>query len=126
MRTGSGNGTQGVQSTNTFGSDCLTGNEALCCHTQGRTCRWAGTAPFCAGECNGNETPAEPPQTSSSGAACVTGHKVFCCVSTFNPNPGTVHQGLQIDPGFTRFAAIWDGVKGLYGARALHTRSISD
>jgi hypothetical protein len=112
MRTGSGNGTQGVQSTNTFGSDCLSGTKALCCHTQGRSCRWSGTAPLCAGSCDGNEKPAEPPQGSSSGAGCLTGSKMYCCISAFNPNPGSVRQGLASDPGFTRYAAIWDKSSG--------------
>jgi hypothetical protein len=64
-----------------FGADCLTGAKALCCQTSGRTCRWDGTAPFCAGECDkeAGEVPAEPPPGSSGGAACWTGSKVYCC-----------------------------------------------
>jgi hypothetical protein len=66
-----------------FGSDCLTGTKALCCKTPHATCRWSGTAPFCAGECKGNETKEAPPEGSSSGASCWTGSKVYCC--TFSP-----------------------------------------
>jgi hypothetical protein len=64
--------------TNNFGSACVTGNKALCCHT-GITCRWDGTAPFCNGGCRSNEKPAQPPQGSDSGAGCFSGSKVYCC-----------------------------------------------
>jgi hypothetical protein len=62
-----------------FGSDCLTGTKTLCCKTPHATCRWSGTAPFCAGECKGNEIKEAPPEGSSSGASCWTGSKVYCC-----------------------------------------------
>jgi hypothetical protein len=108
MRAGSGNGAQGVQSVNTFGSDCATGTKALCCKTPGRTCRWDGTAPFCDGECKGGETAATPPPGSSSGAACWTGSKVYCC--HVDSNPASVRQFLQGSPEYSRFAAIWEKV----------------
>jgi hypothetical protein len=65
-----------------FGSNCVTGTKALCCATPGRSCRWDGTAPFCAGSCRPGETQSQPPPGSSSGASCWTGSKVYCCSST--------------------------------------------
>ena len=62
-----------------FGSNCVTGTKALCCSSQGRSCRWDGTAPFCSGSCRGDETQTTPPDGSSSGASCWTGSKVYCC-----------------------------------------------
>ena len=62
-----------------FGSNCAVGTKALCCATPGRSCRWDGTAPFCAGSCRPGETEAQPPPGSSSGAGCWTGSKVYCC-----------------------------------------------
>ena len=57
-----------------------------------QSCRWAGTAPICSGECGGNETeitrldevPSHwvPPFANvnpSFGAACLTGTKALCC-----------------------------------------------
>lgn len=57
-----------------------------------QTCRWAGTAPFCAGECGEGETEIDrasdgggyipnPPAsgTPSFGNSCVTGTKALCC-----------------------------------------------
>lgn len=59
-----------------------------------QSCRWAGTAPFCGGECNGDETeidrldsiPAHwvPPFVNMGapfGASCFTGTKAYCCKS---------------------------------------------
>lgn len=71
-----------VNVTPPFGSNCVTGTKALCCNTPGRTCHWDGTAPFCEGECIGDEVQADPPPGSSSGAGCWTGSKVYCCRST--------------------------------------------
>jgi hypothetical protein len=62
-----------------FGASCLTGTKALCCTTPGTTCRWKGTAPFCAGRCGGGETQQTPPDGSNSGSSCWTGSKVYCC-----------------------------------------------
>jgi hypothetical protein len=64
-----------------FGASCLTGTKALCCKTPRSTCRWAGTAPFCDGQCSGSETKQTPPEGSSSGNSCWTGSKVYCCTS---------------------------------------------
>ncbi|AWN41171.1 hypothetical protein DK389_12350 [Methylobacterium durans] len=76
-----------------FGAGCATGTKALCCKVPGgsstRSCRWDGTAPFCAGSCNTDESRATPPEGSSSGAGCWTGSKVYCCKSA-----GTVRQPL--------------------------------
>lgn len=57
-----------------------------------QTCRWSGTAPFCSGECGGNETEVTrldgipdfwvPPfvnQNFPFGSNCVTGTKALCC-----------------------------------------------
>jgi hypothetical protein len=65
-----------------FGAACATGTKALYCKASGVTCRWRGTAPFCAGECRNGETQANPPPGSSSGSGCVTGSKVYCCSGT--------------------------------------------
>jgi hypothetical protein len=69
-----------------FGSSCATGTKALCCSTPGRSCRWDGTAPFCAGSCRPGETRSQPPPGSSSGSSCLTGSKVYCCSSAINVN----------------------------------------
>lgn len=71
-----------VNMTAPFGANCLTGTKALCCSTPGRTCHWDGTAPFCDGECTGDEVQADPPPGSNSGASCWTGSKTYCCEST--------------------------------------------
>ena len=60
--------------------------------TAAQTCRWDGTAPFCSGECGGNETEvsrldAIPPhwippfvnQNPPFGSDCWTGTKALCC-----------------------------------------------
>ncbi len=80
-----------------FGSDCFTGTKALCCKTPTATCRWKGTAPFCAGKCTGSEKQASPPEGFTSGASCLTGSKVYCCT----PRPvgtGIAAQGLSTCP----------------------------
>ena len=59
-----------------------------------QTCRWDGTAPFCSGQCGGNETEMTrldglpdfwvPPfvnQNPPFGANCWTGTKALCCVT---------------------------------------------
>jgi hypothetical protein len=75
-----------VVTTPPFGENCLFGSKALCCKT-GIACRWDGTAPFCDGECDANETSGTPPPGSNSGSACWTGDKAYCChkVSVTNP-----------------------------------------
>ena len=78
-----------------FGADCLTGTKAMCCQTPQSTCRWQGTAPFCAGECKGSEVNSSPPPGSSSGASCWTGTKAYCC--TFRPVTSTGSQRLVTD-----------------------------
>jgi hypothetical protein len=42
------------------------------------TCRWDGTAPFCAGSCLPGETELTRSK-SGDGALCLTGDKAFCC-----------------------------------------------
>ncbi len=111
LRASSGSGgTQNVESSNPFGGDCATGSKALCCKTPGRTCRWDGTAPFCAGECKNGETAAQPPEGSSSGKSCVTGNKVYCC--HVSNNVGSTRQFLQSSPAYSHFAAIWEKSAG--------------
>jgi hypothetical protein len=62
-----------------FGKRCETGTKALCCASKITSCRWDGTAPFCEGKCNSNETQTAPPAGASSGKECWTGSKVYCC-----------------------------------------------
>jgi hypothetical protein len=62
-----------------FGGACVTGTKALCCKTPGISCRWDGTAPFCSGSRQNDETQTQPPAGASSGRACWTGSKVYCC-----------------------------------------------
>ena len=89
-----------------FGAACVTGTKAYCCKTPGMTCRWDGTAPFCAGSCQNGETQAQPPAGSSSGASCVTGRKVYCCRNT---RTGTVGSRLEAaNPKLTLYAAMWE------------------
>lgn len=92
-----------------FGNKCYAGTKALCCATPGRSCRWDGTAPFCAGECRSGETQVSPPEGASPGAACLTGSKVYCCSST-----GTVSQPLAgndctYGPGTCAQGFVWRG-----------------
>lgn len=75
----------------TFGSDCLTGSKSMCCKTRGTMCQWRGTAPFCAGQCQGGEVQQTPPPGSSSGNKCVTGSKVYCCT----PPPAGIGMSAQ-------------------------------
>ena len=90
-----------------FGENCATGSKALCCATPGRTCRWDGTAPFCAGECQAGETRAEPPPGSSSGSACVTGSKVYCCSSTGTTGQALVARDCSFGPGTCIQGLVW-------------------
>jgi len=91
-----------------FGASCATGSKALCCAgTGGATCRWDGTAPFCAGECRGNERPGTPPPGSSSGAGCVTGHKVYCCTTTATTSQPLVARNCSSGPGTCAQGFVW-------------------
>ena len=93
-----------------FGSACATGSKAFCCSTPGVTCRWDGTAPFCAGSCGPGEKQAQPPAGSDSGSGCATGSKVYCC--TAETHTGSTGSALQASPEFTRYAAFWDKGSG--------------
>lgn len=90
----------------TFGKACATGTKAYCCATPGHTCRWSGTAPFCNGSCESNESPAQPPSESNSGAPCVTGSKTYCCIKE---NLGQTSSGLSVPTvKYSRYAAFWE------------------
>jgi hypothetical protein len=93
-----------------FGSACATGTKAFCCKMSGVTCRWDGTAPFCAGECRSGETQGQPPAGSNSGRGCLTGSKAYCCHST--TRTGSVGSRLEANPKLTLYAAFWDKGQG--------------
>jgi hypothetical protein len=86
---------QRLESTTPFGNACALGSKALCCNTPGFTCRWDGTAPFCAGECRAGETEVASP-TGAPGASCWSGRKRYCCHSTGRLTTG--QQTLQAAP----------------------------
>jgi Polyglycine hydrolase-like, structural repeat len=90
-----------------FGKSCTTGSKALCCKTPGRICRWDGTAPFCDGKCRGDETETQPPNgvAGGGGKECWSGSKVYCCTST---PTGSGSSAIQANPGWTRYAAVWE------------------
>jgi hypothetical protein len=99
-----------------FGEPCYTGTKSLCCSAVGGlACRWAGTAPFCNGSCDANETRGQPPSGvgMSSGNSCLTGSKTFCChknlgtSSVVLPPTGTTRSPLEVIPALTRFAGFW-------------------
>lgn len=91
-----------------FGSNCTTGTKALCCATPGRSCRWDGTAPFCAGSCRSNERQTQPPPGSSSGAGCWTGSKVYCCsIAGSVSEPLTGARDCTYGPGTCIKGFVW-------------------
>lgn len=93
-----------------FGSACATGTKALCMTSVGRYCRWDGTAPFCSGACEGNESPAEPPQNSTSGRECVTGSKVYCCATVTRSISARL--SLASSSKLVKYAALWEKAAG--------------
>jgi hypothetical protein len=91
-----------------FGSNCVTGTKALCCSSPGHSCRWSGTAPFCNGQCQGDETQAQPPQGSSSGNPCWTGSKVYCCKKIGTTGqPLVVEKDCTYGPGTCTQGYVW-------------------
>ncbi|KAG1735432.1 hypothetical protein EDB19DRAFT_1103603 [Suillus lakei] len=42
-------------------------------------CFWSGTAPFCAGSCEGSPTVECATSSCGDGACCWTGYKKYCC-----------------------------------------------
>jgi len=101
-----------------------------------QSCRWAGTAPFCGGGCNGDETEMTrldfipdfwvPPFVNGNppfGASCWTGTKSLCCKTpgrscrwdgTAPFCDGSCRRGetaSQPPPGSTGGAACWTGSK---------------
>jgi hypothetical protein len=93
-----------------FGSNCTTGTKALCCATPGHSCRWDGTAPFCAGECRRGERQSSPPPGSSSGSGCLTGSKVYCCSTTSSVSqPLTGARDCSYGPDTCIKGFVWRG-----------------
>ncbi|KAI1013310.1 hypothetical protein LB503_001482 [Fusarium chuoi] len=74
------------------GSCCWTGSKALCCEQDDyvknlvkeqdkvgvASCRWEGTAPYCAGECEDGWSERGRSQCGD-GSCCWTGSKALCC-----------------------------------------------
>ncbi|KAF5544861.1 hypothetical protein FNAPI_9300 [Fusarium napiforme] len=74
------------------GSCCWTGSKALCCEDEDAAqklvkqqdkvgasgCRWEGTAPYCAGECESGWSERGRSQCGD-GNCCWTGSKALCC-----------------------------------------------
>ena len=90
-----------------FGANCATGTKALCCSSPGRSCRWDGTAPFCAGGCGPEEKQTTPPPGSSSGSGCWTGSKVYCCSNTGTYGQPLVAQDCSSGPGTCAQGFVW-------------------
>lgn len=95
-----------VTSNPPFGENCATGTKALCCKAP-TTCRWDGTAPFCAGSCGPGETQTQPPEGSSSGASCWTGSKVYCCSSTGSTSSGLIASNCSYGKGTCAEGYVW-------------------
>lgn len=98
-----------LPSTNHFGNGCVFGTKAYCCKTPGITCRWDGTAPFCAGECKAGENETKRCD-NCSGKVCWTGTKARCCTS----HTSSSSAGLGVIPSIenARYAAIWEKKTG--------------
>ncbi|MEM1206755.1 MAG: hypothetical protein AAGN66_26205, partial [Acidobacteriota bacterium] len=94
---------QHLPSTNSFGNSCVFGSKAYCCSTPGVTCRWDGTAPFCGGKCEDDETEVKRCK-NCVGHPCWTGSKAKCC----KPTVGSSGQPLTAKVGDARYAAVWD------------------
>jgi hypothetical protein len=90
-----------------FGSGCATGSKALCCTSRNSSCRWDGTAPFCDGECRGDERPTPPPAGSSSGRQCWTGSKVYCCSRVASTSGPLVANDCTYGAGTCAQGYVW-------------------
>lgn len=95
---------QHLPSKNFFGNGCVFGTKAYCCKTPGRTCRWDGTAPFCAGDCRDDEEEIQR-CGSCSGKVCWTGTKAKCCKEHTGSSGSPLNVAYNVEDA--RYAAIW-------------------
>ncbi|KAF2996314.1 hypothetical protein E8E14_001197 [Neopestalotiopsis sp. 37M] len=69
------------------GSECWTGHKVLCCQQTASdaaagSCSWHGSAPFCNGKCDDDQTKLTSDAMGAGGEEiCLTGSKAFCCSS---------------------------------------------